>query len=140
MKKLILFLAIILLAIPCYAATLTVDDDGPADYNNIQAAINDANTGDEVVVADGTYTGTGNKNIDFLGKAITLQSLNGPENCIIDCETSGRGFYFHNGEDANSVLSGFTIKRGSVTGDPARGGAIYCSGCSPIIKDCIIMV
>jgi hypothetical protein len=39
------------------ARLITVNDDGPADFNNIQAAINDANNGDEVVVADGIYTG-----------------------------------------------------------------------------------
>jgi hypothetical protein len=57
MKKLIFALSCLCLAIPCLARTITVDDDGPADFNNIQAAINDANNGDTVVVADGIYTG-----------------------------------------------------------------------------------
>ena len=59
---------------------ICVDDDGPADFNNIQAAINDANDGDRITVADGTYTGNGNRDIDFLGKAITVHSENGTEN------------------------------------------------------------
>lgn len=38
-----------------------VDDDGTAAFNNIQAAINYANDGDTVIIADGTYTGEGNR-------------------------------------------------------------------------------
>ena len=34
----------------------------PDDYGTIQAAINAAVNGDEVVVADGIYSGVGNKN------------------------------------------------------------------------------
>ena len=48
----------------------------PADFNTIQAAINDANNGDTIIVQTGTYTGDGNRNIDFKGKAITVRSTN----------------------------------------------------------------
>jgi hypothetical protein len=70
--------------------TITVDDDSPADFDNIQAAINDANDGDTVVVLPGTYTGDGNRDIDFRGKAITVRSTdpNDPTVAaatIIDC-------------------------------------------------------
>ncbi len=41
-----------------------------------------------MLVADGIYTGEGNRDIDFLGKAITVRSENGPESCIIDCQGS----------------------------------------------------
>lgn len=144
MKKLIFALSCLLLAIVAQARTITVDDDGPADFNNIQAAINDANDGDTVVIADGIYTGNGNRDIDFLGKAITVSSKNGPENCIIDCngtsEENHRGFYFHNNEDVNSTVAGFTIINGYACGDwPENvGGAILCLYASPIIKNCII--
>ena len=57
----------------------------PSQYPTIQAAINDSNDRDIIIVADGTYTGDGNRHIDFKGKSITLQSENGPENCTIDC-------------------------------------------------------
>ncbi|UCD29284.1 MAG: hypothetical protein JSV03_02045, partial [Planctomycetota bacterium] len=50
-------------------ATIYIDDDGPADFNNIQAAIDAAGNGDTIVVGDGTYTGDGNRDIDFKGKA-----------------------------------------------------------------------
>ncbi len=138
MRKLAFAFALLILAIPCQARIITVDDDGPADFNNIQAGINDANDGDTVEVQLGTYTGPGNRDIDFLGKAITVKSENGPENCIIDCngteDDEHRGFYFHSGEDSNSVVDGFTI----VNGCHWVGGAIFSDGSSPIITNCII--
>ena len=45
---------------------ITVDDDSPADFDNIQAAIDYASSGDTVVVSDGLYTGSGNRNIDYV--------------------------------------------------------------------------
>ena len=110
----------------------------PSQYATIQAAIDAAIASDTVIIADGTYTGTGNKNLDFAGKAITVRSENGPDACIIDCQNSGRGFYFHTGETATSIISGLTIKNGRVTGNPATGGGIYCTGTSPTIENCIL--
>jgi len=43
-KASILFAICFLLSTPCLADVITVDDDGPADFDNIQAAINDSNT------------------------------------------------------------------------------------------------
>lgn len=132
------------IATPAAAAILTV----PVPYSTIQEAINDAVGGDEIVVSDGTYTGTGNYNIDTNGKAITVRSLLGPANCIIDCQGNGRAFIFQSGEDANTVLEGFTIINGyaedldwpqNPDDDPSGyGGAIYCTGSSPDINNCII--
>ncbi|MFH0774646.1 MAG: hypothetical protein V2A53_04015 [bacterium] len=48
----------------------------PSGYPTIQAAISAAITGDTVWVADGTYTGTGNKNLGWTGKKITVNSVN----------------------------------------------------------------
>lgn len=108
----------------------------PDNYPTIQAAINDASDGDIIIVADGIYTGEGNYDIDFKGKSITLKSENGPENCIIDCEKFSRAFDFHSGEDANSILDGFTIRNGSIDD---YGGAIICTVSSPTIKNCIFL-
>jgi parallel beta-helix repeat protein len=115
-----------------------VDDDGPADFNNIQAAIDDAILGDTVIVADGIYTGPGNRDIYIHNKSITIRSENGPENCIIDCNGTEaephRGFNFINGEEANSILDGFTITNGYAE----YGGGIYCEGSKPTIMNCTI--
>ncbi|HVP12518.1 MAG TPA: right-handed parallel beta-helix repeat-containing protein [Phycisphaerae bacterium] len=103
----------------------------PEQYATIQAAIDAARDYDWVVVADGTYTGTGNQDLDFKGKAITVRSQNGPAACIIDCAGSGRGFYFHTYETSAAVIDGLTITRANSSGIVATSG-------SPTIRDCVI--
>jgi predicted outer membrane repeat protein len=100
-----------------HGRTITVDDDGPADFSTIQAAIDDANDGDTVEIQPGTYTGWGNRNIWFGGKAITVRAtepndLEVVAATVVDCNNSGTGFVFQSGEDANSVLAGLTITNG----------------------------
>ena len=124
----------LLFVLTCDAATINV----PADYSTIQAAIDAAVPGDVVVISPGTYTGAGNQDLDFKGKAITVRSGNPSDPCvvdstIIDCQNSGRGFNFHSGESSNSVLAGLTIKNGY-----ADGGGILCSTSSPLITNCVI--
>jgi len=121
-------------AIPCQARVITVDDDGPADFNNIQAAIDDSNNDDTIIVADGVYKGVGNRDINFKGKAIVVRSENGPEKCIINCNgishSYRKGFYFYNREDSNSIVDGFTITNSET--------AIWCDQTSPTIINCTI--
>lgn len=106
----------------------------PAQHPTIQAGINAANSGDTVLVADGTYIGPDNKNLDFGGIDIVLISENGPDNCIIDCEYLSRGFYFHSGETSEAEVCGFSI----IHGFEFIGGGIYCADSSPTFKQCII--
>jgi len=129
----------------------------PGNFATIQAAINFAGNGDVIEVASGTYSGTGNWDLEFRGKAITLRSANGAASTIIDCGapasgTGHRGFYFHQGEDSDTLVSGFTIKGGRIFGTqiPSStsswssssshpvGGGIYCEFSSPSIANCII--
>ncbi|MHC4476555.1 MAG: right-handed parallel beta-helix repeat-containing protein [Planctomycetota bacterium] len=122
----------------------------PSQYPTIQAAVDDCKDADEVVVAPGTYTGEGNRDIDFLGKAITVRSV-APQNphivaaTIIDCNGTAtnryRGFYFHSGEDIDSVVDGLTITGGYAPGPaaPAYGGGICCMNSSPEIRNCAII-
>jgi len=44
----------------------------PADFATIQPALNAADDGDTVLVAPGTYTGTGNRDLDLLGKDLRV--------------------------------------------------------------------
>ena len=112
-------------------------------YPSIQAAIDAAVGGDVIILAPGTFGGDGNRDLDFKGKAITLCSTdpNDPNivaATIIDCNGSEghchRGFYFHSGEDANSVVEGLTITNGF----HGRGGGILCIASSPTIRNNVI--
>ena len=159
-RVLVALLAIVILATGTVQAQTTwyVDDDAPGDpchgdptcsdpneagtpehpFDAIQEGIDAASDGDTVLVLDGTYTGAGNRDLDFAGKAITVRSANGPDSSTIDCEGAlddlHRGFYFHSGELVDSIVDGFTIINGLV----AFGGGIYCFFSSPRINNCVI--
>ena len=124
-------LAALLILIPVIAVSVTINV--PQDYPTIQAGIDAAVDGDTVLIADGTYTGTGNWNIDFQGKAIVVKSANGPGNCIMDCQQSGNGFYFQAQEDSNSIAEEITVMN-------AGGAGVYCtSNSSPKLLNLTIM-
>jgi len=151
-KKGVLALVVFLFFVGTVPAdTITVGPGGPGggyDYATIQEGVDAAvSEVDTVVVADGIYTGDGNRDIDFLGKAITVRSENGATNCIVDCNGSQaephRGFYFGSNEGPNSVVDGLTITNGySDDCGPelydGGGGGILCKFSSPTIKNCII--
>ena len=105
----------------------------------IQEGLDFAGNGDTVLVADGTYTGIGNRDLDFAGKAITLRSIGGATNCIIDAGGSAadhhRGFDFDDEETEASIVNGFTITGGYAT----YGGGIRCNyGASPTLCNCVL--
>jgi len=109
----------------------------PADYPTIEAAISAATPGDVVMLGDGVYSGDGNRELNFGGKAITVRSASGnPATCIIDCGGAGRGFEFRSGEGVDSVLQGVTIRNGYSADD---GGAVYCRYSSPTLLNCWIV-
>ncbi|SYZ71862.1 exported hypothetical protein [Candidatus Zixiibacteriota bacterium] len=107
-------------------------------YPTIQAGIDSAQERDTVLVAPGTYTGDGNRDLTFRGKRVILKSESGPEVTIIDCEAGPMnahwGFYLHDSEDTLTVIDGFTIKN-SFTDEL---GAIFLIAASPTIRNCII--
>ncbi len=107
----------------------------PGDQPTIQAGIDAASDGDTVLIADGTYTGEGNRGIDFNGKAVEVASENGADHCIIDAQYSDRCFVFQDGETMNSVIDGISIRNGYME----FGGGIHCSNnSSPAIRNCVI--
>ena len=111
----------------------------PAQYPDIQIALNAADDGDTVLVAPGIYRGPGNRNLDFRGKALALIGEAGASATLLDCEGRGRGFCFENGEGDGSVLCGFTVLSGSALGlgSGGKGAGVYCGGASPRIVACL---
>ncbi len=118
--------------------TCRVDPDGTGDMPTIQAAIDAVSSGDTIILAPGTYSGQGNRDISFRGKAILVRGESDKlaDEAIIDCsDVSGRhhcGFEFSSAEDSSSVLG-----RVIITG--AAGGGIRCTnGSSPTITQCSV--
>ena len=120
------------LASTAFGADLLV----PSQFSTIQAAINAAVTGDSVIIAPGTYTGDGNRNISISGKTITVHSTdpNNPavvSSTVIDCNLLSGGFNLA----SNSILDGLTI----IDGNSTNGAGIYVSSSySPVIRNCVI--
>ncbi len=133
MKRQFLISSLILLFIQTVASAAVLYVPS-RDYPTIQSAINAAVNDDVVVVAPGIWTGPGNVDLDFGGKAITVRSEINPDNpnpsiiasTIIDCQGTRynphRAFYFHNGEGPNSKVLGFTIINGYARGLAGAAG------------------
>jgi len=130
----ILFLAILANATIAEAANWYVKQDGTGAAPTIQAGIDSAATGDTVLLAAGVFTGIGNRDIDFRGKAITVTSESGADLTIVDCEGVSLAFNFESGEGSGSVLSGLTI----TNGNGADGGGIQVTNGSPVIQNNVL--
>ncbi len=126
----------------------TTDADGilhvPSEYPTIQKAIDMAANSEVVIIAPGTYTGNGNRDIDFKGKAITLRSIDPNDPCVVAATVINaqgtinephRGLYIDTVGDVNSAVIGLKIINGFTADD---GGGIYCYRTSPLISRCII--
>ena len=132
MKKLVFTLICLLPVFTSQATIITVDDNGSADFDNIQDAIKSSEHGDTIIVKTGTY----NQTISFNNKAVTLTSEDPDDpNIVQSTIISSNSVYsvtFDFGEGNDSVLAGFTI----------TGGGIICfDGTSPtisknVIRDC----
>lgn len=116
------------------APTWAVDLLVPTQYPTIQEAIELALDGDRVLVSPGVYPEV----IDFLGKAIVVESVSGPDVTTINASSfvDVSVVSFVNGEGADSVLQGFGITGGTgavgVAFGPV-GGGVRCEGASPTI-------
>ena len=97
-------------------------------YCSIQTAIDNAVDTDEIVVAPGTYS----EFIDFIGKAITLRSSDGPEVTTIRPPGAGNAVVCDHGEGVNTVFDGFTIFGGVATVGPAMANV----NSSPTVTNC----
>jgi hypothetical protein len=147
MQRVIAFLLLVLLTVVCRAGVLVVDDDGPADFRSIQAAVERASEGDRVIVRPGRYS----EDVNFPGGNIVLMSVAPADSGIVQDTVIQGIVQFRGTEDANCVLAGFTID-GAVVGydwrtDPngtrhTRATIRHCvlenimSGCGGVIRGC----
>ena len=117
----------------CLLGTVAAGDviNVPGDFPTIQAAIDDPATGagDVIVVAPGLYP----EEIDFLGKAITVRSAEGPAVTTIEGDFDGTVVTCASGEGPDTVLDGFTVTNGNAT----YGGGMYLLGATPTVTGCI---
>jgi len=155
MKKFFILFTVLLFAIAIQANTIKV----PEDYTEIQSAINAAQDGDTILVAEGTYL----ENIDFRGKGIVLTSYfiytksfdditstvidgSNPANpdtasCVLMYK-SDQSF----SDDSSAALIGFTLTGGTGTawtdehgaGKYREGGGILIQYWAPRIRFNII--
>jgi len=118
MLKIVVLLLACLAPCGLSARTITVDDDGPADYSTIAAAIAAATNGDTIVVYPGAYV----EAVSFEGLSITVRSID-PNDLTVVASTiitqnTGYSVSFTRSEGPGAVLQGFTI----------TGRGIRCSG------------
>ncbi|MHC4156972.1 MAG: right-handed parallel beta-helix repeat-containing protein [Planctomycetota bacterium] len=102
-------------------------------YRNIQDAIDDANSNDVIEAYEWTFYET----VVFDGDALTVRSTD-PNNWeVAECTIIDAGdedanvVTFDSGEDANTILWGFTITGG-------KNGVFCANSSSPTIRNCLI--
>ncbi len=108
---------------------------------DIQTAVNAASTGDVIWVTNGIYKLT----VEIvINKPLTLQSVNGPSETIIDAQWFCRCLHVNENENVTVVIDGFTMQNGFVdeSDDPSVGGAIF--GVSSldipsVLTNCVIL-
>jgi len=112
-------------------------EDGPIQnvtqgtrYDFISHAVQEANDGEEIVIAQGVYQ----ESLNFRGKAVMVRSEDPNEPDVVAATVIDGGSHavaFTSGENEDSMLSGLTIT-GATQG-------IYCRGSSPMIRNCCIV-
>ena len=137
-------------------ATILVDPSGDGDFIEIQAALDAARDGDEVLVRPGEYelSRPVDPNRGFVVgdsdpselRQLRIRSTDGPAVTVLrgtaraDASDEASVVVFRSGEDERTVLEGFTLIGGSGTVVASRrsGGGILCVGSSPRIVECTI--
>lgn len=138
MKSLWIAFVFVFAAMLSASAVIYVDDvtdpleDGTFahPFDSIQEAVAVASSNDTIQLLGGTYTGSGNRNIDFGGKTLVIQGTNSA-NTIIDCENTGFAFRVTSGEGAGTAIRNLTIQHAGPTGTIfcANGSSLYLDSC-----------
>jgi len=124
------FLLAVFITSTLYGAELTVPDM----YATIQLAINNALSGDTVIVSPGFYE----ENLNLGSKSIILTSIDPSDpnvvaNTVIDGGDSG-SVITCNGVDTTCMIAGFWIQNGNTA---SNGGGISSMNSDLTIKNCV---
>lgn len=105
--------------VDCPATTVAV-----ATADQLNAALNSAQPGDVIGLADGTYAGKFSAKAS--GTAGNRIFLCGSRNAILDAGDTGSGYVFHLDAASYWVLSGFTVQNGQkgIVTDSSSGSVI----------------
>jgi len=112
----------------------TPQGGGVGPKQTIQAGLNIADWGDTVLVALGTYAGTGNTDLNYNAKSVVVLAPDGPTMTTIDCQGSGRAVNADSIQGTFAVLEGFTITGGNAD----FGGGILVTQSRLMLKDCVL--
>lgn len=105
---------------PCQSTLLV-----PGAHPTIQAAIQAAQPGDQILVLPGVYM----ENLDFLGKRLVVESVAGPASTTIDGSNGNTAVVIvSNSEPAGTAIKGFTIRGGKGRPFPSSYGFDYYGG------------
>jgi len=131
MRKYFFIFLFLFLSSSAYAKNIYV----PRDYKTIQLAIDAAADYDVILLAEGTYTGSGNLGIRIDNKDIKIKSENGDmTKCVLDGEYKKSGIFVYKNKK-NVTIEGITIANcyGGYGGAVSIDDSYYV-----YIKNCII--
>jgi hypothetical protein len=120
--------------------------DGSGATPTVQTAIDSSYHGDTIYLADGLYSGEGNRDLDFHNRrGLVIRSGNGPAATIIEREGTTtdphRWLTIESGIDSTCVIDGITIRSGygAEFNGSSSGGAILITGSAPTIRNCVFV-
>ncbi|MEN8254846.1 MAG: right-handed parallel beta-helix repeat-containing protein, partial [Verrucomicrobiota bacterium] len=123
-----------------FPRTLDVWPDGRGLYPTIQAAVDDANPGDTVMLHFGVFAGAGNRDVT-VDESVVIRSVSGdPDSVAIDCGGLSRAFHVVGGDAATQFI-GLTIRDGLAKGSGTdnQGGAVLLEDGAdgPLFSHCV---
>lgn len=114
-------------ALSAGAGTILVRPDGTGDHATLQLAVDAAEPGDVIMLADGVYQGPGNAGITLRGDDLLLRSQSGqPSACVIDAGGTGRAMVVPADAGTGLQVVGVSFAGGSVPATLA-GGNVHCA-------------
>ncbi len=119
------------------AASIIVHADGSGDYPTIQAAIDAATDGDEILLTDGTFRGEGNRDLVTGDDVLTIRSQSGNASaCVLDAEGASGDEHRHvvvSGATADLLIGELTLRGGY----HEHGGSIRSEGDALTLRACV---